>query len=242
MRKRLPRLFRTSSIIVAGLLTGPAPASAVDADPEFTTAEKRLRTRNVFDSLSRSKARRAFDALPPADRERLLSSRIRKAAPDAAKPRIFLRDETDDCRNMPSYSENSVGFRIGVTPDGLKFSGGPSEPLRAPYSSMHKGTGFCDFSQHGMTPAVRQNAGEYRGNLHGANIPPPFRRRHSPASALGESLRNQRYANEQQRQSANPPPMPVTTDTYREGRSNRTPHLPGRVIVTTPGGGLRFKP
>jgi len=195
-----------------------------------------------LDSLSRSKARRAFDALPPVDRERLLSSRIRKAAPGAANARIFLRDETDDCRNMPSYSENSVGFRIGVTPDGLKFSGGPGESSRTPYPSMHKDTGFCDFSVHGMTPAIRQNPDEYRGSLHGANIAPPFRSRYSPTSTLAESLRNQRYAHEPQQQSANPPLMPVTTDTYREGRSSRTPHLPGRVIVTTPGGGLRFKP
>jgi hypothetical protein len=240
MRKRLPRLFRTSSIIVAGLLA--APASATDADPEFSVAENRLKANNAFDSLSRSKARRAFDALPPADRERLLSSRIRKAAPGAANTGIFLQDDANDCRNVPSYSENSVGFRIGVTPDGLKFSGGPGESLRTPYPSMHKDTGFCDFSLHGMTPAVRQNPDEHRGNFRGAHIAPPFRSRYSPTSALAESLRNQRYANEQQRQSANPPPMPVTTDTYREGRSSRTPHLPGRVIVTTPGGGLRFKP
>lgn len=242
MRKRLPHLFRTSSMIVAGLLTGPAPASAVDIDTEFSTAESRLKTRNAFDSLSRAKARRAFDALPPADRERLLSSRIRKTAPGAAKTGIFLRDESDDCRSMPSYSENSIGFRIGVTPDGLKFSGGPSESLRAPYSSMHKSAGFCDFSRHGMTQAMRPDPGAHRDNLPAADIAAPFNRRYLPASALGESLRKQRYADEQQAQAASPLPMPVMTDTYREGRSSRAPHLPGRVIVTTPGGGLRFKP
>jgi hypothetical protein len=242
MRKRLPRLFRTSSMIVASLLTAPAPASAVDIAPEFSTAENRLKTRNAFDSLSRSKARRAFDALPSADRERLLSSRIRKAAPDAAKTRIFLRDEHDDCRKMPSYSENSVGFRIGVTPDGLKFDGATGESLRVPHSSIHKGAGFCDFYRHGMTPAMRTDVGERRDNLPAANTPAPFKNRYLPASALGESLRKQRYADEQRTQSASPPPMPVMTDTYREGRSSRTPHVPGRVIVTTPGGGLRFKP
>ncbi|AMP14925.1 hypothetical protein [Collimonas pratensis] len=242
MRKRLPRLFRTSSMIVAGLLTAPAPASAVDLDPEFSASENRLKARNAFDSLNRTKARRAFDALPPADRERLLSSRIRKAAPAAAKTGIFLRDESDDCRSMPSYSENSVGFRIGVTPDGLKFRGGPGESLRAPYSSMRKDIGFCDFSRHGMTPAARPDRAEHLDNLHGRHTQPPFTSRHLPASALGESLRRQHYADEQQAQAASPLPMPVMTDTYREGRSSRTPHLPGRVIVTTPGGSLRFKP
>ena len=240
MRKRLPHLFRTSSMIVAGLLTAPAPAPAVDFEPEFSAAENRLKTRNAFDSLKRAKARRAFDALPPAERERLLSSRTRKAAPSVAKTGIFLRDESDDCRNTPSYSENSVGFRIGVTPDGLKFSGGGGEPLRAPYSSMHKGAGFCDFSRHGMRPAVRPDPGERRDSLPAANTPAPFNSRYIPASALGESLRKQRYTDEQQAQPASPPP--VMSDTYREGRSSRTPHLPGRVIVTTPGGGLRFKP
>ncbi|HWX01870.1 hypothetical protein [Collimonas sp.] len=242
MRKRLPHLFRTSSMIVAGLLTAPAPAPAADLDSEFSAADNRLKTRNAFDSLSRAKARRAFSALPPADRERLLSSRIRKAAPDAAKTGISLRDESDDCRNMPSYSENSVGFRIGVTPDGLKFSGGGGESLRPPYSAMPKGIGFCDFSRHGRTTAVRPDPGARRDSLPAANIPAPFNSRHIPASALGESLRKQRYADEQQAQPASPPPLPFTADTYREGRSSRTPHLPGRVIVTTPGGGLRFKP
>lgn len=243
MRKRLPYFFRTTSIVVAGLLV--AQASAIETNPESSDTEDQVKVKRAFDALNYSKARRALDALSPAERKKLFSSRTVKIAPKPA--RNFLQDENDDCISVKDYSENSVGFRIGTGPDGVKFNGGVykkrngSESFGSPAPAFNKHSAFCPLSSPETTSKRQLNPVEYPDHVHSLNTLPPFNDRHLPASELGESLRRQRYANGQPQQLAPPPSMPVTAETYREGRSSRTPELPGRVIVTTPGGGLKMK-
>ena len=243
MRKRLPYFFRTTSIVVAGLLV--APASAIETNSESSDTEDQVHVRRAFDALSHSKARRVLDALSPMERKKLFSSRTAKIAPKPA--RRFLQDDSDDCISVEDYSENSVGFRMGVHPDGVKFNGGidkkgnGSESFGSPAPASRKHSAFCALSSPETTSTRQPNPLEYPGHVHDLNAVPPFNDRHLPASELGESLRRQRYADDQPRQPTSPPSMPVTVDTYREGRSSRSPELPGRVIVTTPGGGLKMK-
>ncbi|PFH04377.1 hypothetical protein BCF11_5152 [Collimonas sp. PA-H2] len=243
MRKRLPYFFRTTSIVVAGLLV--APASAIETNSESSEAEDQMKVKRAFDALSYSKARRALDALSPTERKKLFSSRTARIAPKPA--RNFLQEENDDCISVKDYSENSVGFRMGFNPDGVKFNGGiykkknGSESFGSSVPASHKHSAFCALSSPETTSTRQPNPVEYPDHVHSLNTLPPFNDRHLPASELGESLRRQRYANGQPQQLAPAPSMPMTGETYREGRSSRTPELPGRVIVTTPGGGLKMK-
>ncbi len=243
MRKRLPYFFRTTSIVVAGLFV--APASAVETNPESSDSEDQVKVKHAFDALHYSKARHTLEALSPMERKKLVSSRTAKIAPKPA--RSFLQGESDGCISAEDYSENSVGFRMGMNPDGVKFNGGiykkrnGGESFGSPAPASRKHSAFCALSSSETTSTGQPDLLEYPGHAHSLNTRPPFSDRHLPASELGESLRRQRYANGQPQQLAPLPSMPATVDTYREGRSSRAPGLPGRVIVTTPGGGLKMK-
>jgi len=245
MRKRLPKLFRTTTIAVAGLLAAPAPVSAVEMNPEFSDADDHLKVRRAFDALDHSKARHAFNAISPAERKKLLAPLTGRNM--VKSPRFSVQGAEDHCISVNDYSENSVGFRIGVSPDGMKFNGGvprksnDGAAFGSSTQAMRRGSAFCAPVPARSASMNQPDPVESLGNRRSTRALPPFSGSYSPASELGESLRRQRYTSSQTPRLAPLPSMPLTTDTYREGRSSRTPKLPGRVIVTTPGGGLKTK-